>query len=129
MVIDTSAIVALLNNEADAELFEIAVADAPQACMSTATVLECSLVLESRYGDLGGQKLDLLISEQEIEIVPFNANQLRIARAAFHRFGKGRHPAQLNFGDCFSYALAKERGLPLLYKGRDFSQTDVESMF
>lgn len=127
MVIDTSAIVALLFDESDAELYEAAVAGADSACISTATVLECSLVMESRYGVVGASKLDTLLADQGIEIVPFDADQLTLARAAFRRFGRGRHPAALNYGDCFSYALAKVRGLPLLFKGADFAQTDIES--
>jgi len=127
MVIDTSAIVALLGSELDAELFEDAIAGATTACMSAGTALECSLVLEGRYGAPGAEKLERLITEQEFEIVPFDGEQLLLARVAFRRFGRGRHRAQLNFGDCFAYALAKARGLPLLFKGEDFAQTDVVS--
>jgi ribonuclease VapC len=128
MVIDTSAVVALLNDEADAERYEIAIAEAEEAAMSAATALECSLVLEGRYGVVGAQKLDVLLAEQGIIIVAFDAEQLAIARAAFRRFGRGRHPAQLNFGDCFAYALAKQLGQPLLFKGGDFVQTDIASV-
>jgi ribonuclease VapC len=127
MVIDTSAVAAVLFNEADAEIYEVAMASADSACMSAATVLECSLVIESRYGPVGAGKLDTLFVEQEIEIVPFDREQLAFARAAFRRFGRGRHSAGLNFGDCFAYALAKARALPLLFKGNDFAQTDIES--
>lgn len=127
MVIDTSAVVAVLFNEPTAELYEGAIAGAETPCISAATALECSLVLEGRHGPAAAGKLDALIADQEIEIVPFDAEQLGFARAAFRRFGRGRHPAALNFGDCFAYALAKARGLPLLFKGNDFAQTDVES--
>lgn len=95
--------------------------------MSAATALECSLVLESRYGPVGAIKLDALLSEQGVEVVAFDEEQLALARAAFRRFGRGRHPAALNFGDCFAYALAKARTLPLLFKGDDFAQTDIAS--
>jgi ribonuclease VapC len=90
-------------------------------------VLECSLVLEHRYPGIGPHKLDQLLREQQVEIVPFDSDQLERAKAAFLRFGRGRHPAALDFGDCFSYALAKELGRPLLFKGGDFRRTDVES--
>jgi ribonuclease VapC len=126
-VIDTSAIVALLTNEADAELYEAAIASAEESCMSAASVLECTLVLESRYGIAGSQKLQQLLLEQGIGVVPFEAEQLELAIAAFRRFGRGRHPARLNFGDCFPYALAKQLASPLLFKGDDFPQTDIES--
>jgi ribonuclease VapC len=126
MVIDTSAVAAVLFNEPDAELFEIAIADAEAPCISAATALECSLVIEGRYGPPAAAKLDALLAEQAIEVVPFDGEQLAFARAAFHRFGRGRHPAGLNFGDCFAYALAKARALPLLFKGDDFGQTDIE---
>jgi ribonuclease VapC len=127
MVIDTSAIAAVLFNEPDAELYEIAIASAESLCISAATALECSLVIEGRHGPVGAGKLDVLLVEQEIEVVPFDSEQLAFARAAFRRFGRGRHAAGLNFGDCFAYALAKARALPLLFKGADFSQTDIES--
>jgi ribonuclease VapC len=127
MVIDTSAIVAVLFNEPDAELYEAKIAHAEAPCISAASTLECCLVLEARHGPVGGTKLDTLLSEQGIEIVPFDGEQLAFARAAFRRFGRGRHTAALNFGDCFSYALAKARRLPLLFKGADFAHTDIES--
>jgi ribonuclease VapC len=127
IVIDTSAIVALLSNEADAELYEAAIAAADESCISAASVLECTLVLESRYGAVGSQKLEQLLLEQSIGVVPFDEEQLVLARAASRRFGRGRHPARLNFGDCFSYGLAKQLAAPLLFKGDDFPQTDIES--
>jgi ribonuclease VapC len=127
MVIDTSAIVALLFNEADADLYEASIADAEESCISAASVLECSLVLESRYGVAGSQKLEQLLHEQGVAIVPFDEAQLVLARAAYRRFGRGRHAARLNFGDCFSYGLAKHLAAPLLFKGEDFPQTDIES--
>jgi ribonuclease VapC len=126
MVLDTSAIVAVLFDEPDADMYEAAIADAPSLCISAATALECSLVMEGRYGTAGADKLDLLLAEQEVEIVAFDDEQFALARAAYRRFGRGRHPAALNFGDCFAYALAKARALPLLFKGGDFAQTDIE---
>jgi ribonuclease VapC len=128
MVIDTSAIVALLFDQPDADAYEAAIANAEAACMSAVTALECSIVLERRYGPIGGEKLEALLVDQEVEIVAFERDQLEPARAAFRRFGRGRHPAGLNFGDCFSYALAKARAVPLLFKGNDFAQTDVQSV-
>jgi ribonuclease VapC len=84
-------------------------------------------VIESRKGEPGGRELDLLLYRARIDIVPLDQDQAEIARIAWRRFGKGRHPAALNYGDCFAYALAKSRRLPLLYIGDDFSQTDIET--
>ena len=127
IVIDTSAIVALLSNETDADFYEAAIAGAEESCISAASALECTFVLESRYGEAGTQKLDQLFLEQGIAVIPFDEEQLQLARAAFRRFGRGRHPARLNFGDCFAYGLAKQLAAPLLFKGEDFRQTDIES--
>ena len=92
------------------------------------TLLEASLVLARRTGGPGfWAPLDLLVSEAKIEVVAFDAEQARFARAAFLKYGKGRHPAALNFGDCAAYALAKSKGIPLLYKGADFAKTDIVS--
>ena len=96
--------------------------------LSAVNLLEASIVIESRKGETGGRELDLLIYRADIEIVPLDQDQAEIARIAWRRFGKGRHPAALNYGDCFAYALAKSRRLPLLYQGDDFSQTDIESV-
>ena len=85
-------------------------------------------MIESRKGETGGRELDLLIYRADIEIIPLDPDQAEIARIAWRRFGKGRHPAALNYGDCFAYALARSRRLPLLYQGDDFSQTDIESV-
>jgi ribonuclease VapC len=87
--------------------------------------LEAPIVIESRKGEAGGRELDLLIYRAAIEIVAVDQDQAEIARLAWRRFGKGRHPAGLNYGDCFAYALAKSRRLPLLFQGDDFSQTDI----
>jgi ribonuclease VapC len=126
MVIDTSALVAILFDEPDAEHFEIAIESDPTRLMSTASVLEASIVVEARLGEAGGRELDLLAHKARIEVVAVTVEQLEVARHAFRTYGKGRHPAGLNYGDCFAYALSKTSGEPLLFKGNDFNQTDVE---
>jgi ribonuclease VapC len=93
--------------------------------LSAATLVEASMVIESRTGIEGGRDLDLFIYRAGIEIVPVDAEQAELARIAWRKYGKGRHPACLNYGDCFSYALAKATGEPLLFKGSDFSGTDI----
>lgn len=93
--------------------------------MAAPSFLEASILLQARRGDEAVRSLDLLIARFNIEITPFSADQARLARAGFKRFGKGRHKAALNFGDCIAYALARHTGEPLLFKGTDFSQTDV----
>ncbi len=129
MVIDTSVIAAILFGEDDAERFAEAIENDPARLMSSASVLEASLVIESELNQEGARELDLLLHTAAIEIIAFTIDQLRVARHAFRTFGKGRHPAGLNYGDCFSYALSKTSGEPLLFKGDDFSRTDVESCF
>lgn len=96
--------------------------------MSAASLLETTMVIESRRGDVGAESLDSLIRKSEIEIVPFTARQAEYARRAFRHYGRGNHPAKLNFGDCISYAVAKEMGEPLLFKGEDFEKTDIEKV-
>jgi ribonuclease VapC len=125
MVIDTSAIVAIALNEAEAETFEQRIADAPARLISAATVLEAAMVIETRLGEPGGIELDLWLMKAGIEIVAVDAEQADQVRRAWRRFGKGRHPAGLNFGDCFSYALSVLTQEPLLFKGDDFSRTDI----
>jgi len=125
MVIDTSAVVAILLNEPDADRFADAIEAAAPRLMSAATLLEASIVIETRKGESGGRELDLLVYRAGVEIVPVDQEQTEIARIAWRRFGKGRHPAALNYGDCFAYALAKVTGSRLLYKGDDFSRTDL----
>jgi ribonuclease VapC len=127
MVIDTSALVAILCNEADAPLFEAALERDSTRLISAATMLESSIVIEARFGEAGGRELDLLLHKAQIEIEPFDQEQTEIAREAYRTYGKGRHPAGLNFGDCFSYALSVVRGEPLLYQGDDFSKTDIKN--
>ena len=125
MVIDKSALVALLFDESDAELFELAIEADPRRLMSAASILETSIVVESRFGEAGGREFDLLLYKAQIEIVAVTPEQIDIARHAYRTYGKGRHLAGLNFGDCFVYALCKMSGESLLFKGNDFSQTDV----
>jgi ribonuclease VapC len=125
MVIDTSALLAILLDEPERRSFNEAIAVASSRVMSTATFVEASIVIESRFGAEGVRDLDLFVERAGIELAAVDEDQARIARRAFSRFGKGRHPAGLNYGDCFTYALAIVLGEPLLYKGNDFSQTDV----
>lgn len=125
MVIDTSALVAILQNEPERRRFNEAIEAAASRVLSVATYVEISIVMESRFGAEGVRDLDLLLEKAEVRLVAVDVEQGRIAREAFRRFGKGRHPAGLNFGDCHSYALAMRLDEPLLFKGNDFSQTDV----
>ena len=125
MVIDTSAIVAIALNEPEATEFEARIADDPVRLISAATVLEATIVLETRMGDAGGRELDLWLHKTGTEVVPVDAEQMDAARRCWRRYGRARHPAALNFGDCFSYALALTRGEPLLFKGEDFARTDI----
>jgi ribonuclease VapC len=125
MVIDTSAIVAIALNEPDSAELELRIADDPIRLISAATVLETTIVLETRLGDAGGREFDLWLLKVGAEVVPVDAEQIDAARRAWRRYGKGRHAAGLNYGDCFSYALALTRGEPLMFKGEDFAKTDI----
>ena len=125
MVVDTSALLAILQDEPEREACAEAIASAPSRCASAATLVEASMVMESRYGAVGIQDLDLLIETARIEIVAVDRQQSNVARRAFRDFGRGRHPAGLNYGDCFAYALAHVRGERLLAKGDDFTKTDL----
>ena len=125
MVIDTSAIVAIALDEPDAPEIEMRIADDQVRLISAATVLEAAMVLETRLGDAGGREFDLWLLKIGAEIVPIDAEQADAARRAWRRYGRGRHAAALNSGDCFSSALAARRGEPLLFKGEDFAKTDV----
>jgi ribonuclease VapC len=125
MVIDTSALLAILQDEPERRTFNEAIEDADERRMSTATLVEASIVIEARYGLEGVRELDVFIERSGVELVVVDTAQARLARLAFSRFGRGRHRAGLNFGDCFSYALATSRGEPLLFKGDDFVHTDV----
>ncbi len=125
MVLDTSALVAILQNEPERRPFIEAIETADTRLLSVATFVETSIVIDARFGAEGVRDLDRFISLAACDIVPVDAEQGRLARAAFARFGKGRHRAALNYGDCFSYALATALGEPLLCKGDDFAHTDV----
>jgi ribonuclease VapC len=126
MVLDSSAVMAIMRREQDAARFAAAVEGDGIRLISACTVVELGIVAESR-GSAGARELDDFIERSRLEIVPFDADQAALAREAFRRFGKGRHAARLNLGDCFSYALSKASGEPLLFKGNDFSQTDVDA--
>ena len=128
MVIDTSALVAVLLDEPDAARIAEAIELASIRLLSSANFLETAIVIESRKGEAGGRELDLLLYRTTIEVAPVDQDQAEVARQAWRRYGKGRHPAGLNFGDVFAYALAKATGEPLLFKGQDFAQTDIPAV-
>ena len=125
MVLDTSALLALLLEEPEAEAFRAAVDDDATRLVSSATLLETAIVIEARKGEAGGRELDLLIYKASIEVVPVDADHAGEARRAYRRYGRGHHAAGLNFGDVFAYALARVAGEPLLFKGEDFGRTDI----
>lgn len=126
MVIDTSALCAVLFNEPErSEIIDKIVA-APRRVISSGTALEAAVVVEARLGEAGGRELDLLLHRAKVDVVAVDEEQVELARTGWRRFGKGRHRAGLNFGDLFAYALSRARGEPLLFKGNDFSRTDVE---
>jgi ribonuclease VapC len=125
MIIDTSALVAVLDQELEAERIVRTLASAPERILSAANLVEVGIVMQARRGGDGARDLDLLLAKLRVDIAVVTANQADIARKAFRRYGRGRHAANLNFGDCFAYALAKDTSAPLLFKGDDFSQTDV----
>lgn len=125
MVLDSSAVLAILLNEPDAQPLRAAFDHDETRLLSAATLLEVAMVIESRKGEAGGRDLDLMMLEANIQVVPVDEEQIDEARRAWRRFGRGRHPAALNYGDLFSYALSKHSGEPLLYKGDDFTRTDV----
>ena len=125
MVIDTSALAAIFFAEPERQLFLAAITAAETRLLSAASVLETGIVLEGRQGEAAGREFDLFVVRANLQIVPVDAEQAELARSAWRKFGKGRHPAALNYGDCFSYALAKSSGDPLLAKGTDFALTDI----
>ena len=125
MIVDTSAMLAILQSEPERRQFNEAIEAAAIVRMSAATYVETSIVIEARFGAEGIRDLDRFIEVAAIELEALDEKQARAARDAFSRYGKGRHPAKLNFGDCFSYALAWIFGEPLLFKGDDFSRTDI----
>jgi ribonuclease VapC len=125
MVIDTSVVIAILNLEPEATILTNAIASDSVRLMSMGTALELSIIVRARKEEAGIRELDFFLYKAAINLVNFDENQLKIARYAFEHYGKGRNPASLNFGDCFAYALSKTSGQPLLFKGNDFTQTDV----
>ena len=125
MVIDTSAFAAIFFAEHERKTFLDAITTSVSRLVSAASVFETGMILESRQGEAAGREFDLFLVRANFQIVPVDAEQADIARSAWRKYGKGRHPAALNFGDCFSYALAKVSGEPLLAKGTDFSLTDI----
>jgi ribonuclease VapC len=125
MVVDTSALVAVLVAEPERDAFIALLTDAADPLISAATLVEASIVMQAKTGDHGVADLDELLLAAAVRIVAVDSAQAHVARDAFARFGKGRGPAGLNFGDCFSYALARVTDRPLLFKGGDFGQTDV----
>jgi ribonuclease VapC len=127
MMIDTSAVLVILLGEPERRRFNEKIEADPVRLLSAASFLETAIIIDDRVGNEGARDLKLFLAEAEIEIDPLTLDQAEVAREAYRRFGKGNHPAALNFGDCFAYALARIRGEPLLFKGNDFSQTDIEA--
>jgi ribonuclease VapC len=126
VVIDTSALLAILLGEPERGKFLQLLSESETRLLSAANALETAIVVESRRGEAAGRELDLFLHRTKIEIVAVDADQFSIARFAWRKFGKGRHPAALNFGDCFAYALAKTSSEPLLARGEDFRRTDLQ---
>lgn len=126
MVIDTSALVAIFLGEPERQLFLEQILQAETKLISAASSLEAGIVLEARRGEAAGREFDLFMVKAKLEVVSVDAEQVEIARSAWRKYGKGRHAAGLNFGDCFAYALARSLGQKLLAKGEDFRRTDVE---
>jgi ribonuclease VapC len=125
MILDTSALSAIFFGEPDGERYVQMIHDADRCRISAANFVELCLVIEGQLGPEGGRQLDMFFRRAEIVVEAVTVEQAHLARQAFLDFGKGRHPAQLNFGDCLAYALAKATGEPLLFKGMDFSKTDI----
>ena len=127
MIVDSSAVLAILFNERDADTYAHALAQADACRMSAANFVEVAIVVEAQTTESGSRQLDAFFRRAGIAIEAVTEEQAHVARQAYTDFGKGRHPAGLNFGDCFAYALAKVTGEPLLFKGNDFKQTDITS--
>jgi len=126
MVVDTSALVAILKVEPDASTLLRRLGNSGANRIATATLLEAQMVVISQLGEAGVPELELLMNRAQIQVVPFNADHMRWALHGWRHYGKGRHKAALNLGDCFSYGLAKAMDAPLLFKGEDFQYTDVK---
>lgn len=128
LVVDSSAIVAIVFDESDAAAIRLILENTRRVFMSAASYFEASMVLAGKKGLPAFSVLDGLLRELRVEIAPFDTTQARLARDAFLRYGKGRHAAKLNFGDCMAYALAKSLDVPLLHKGADFAATDLKTV-
>ncbi len=127
IVVDTSVLIAILKDEKDAPKLIERLGKASKRYVSAGSMLECGIVVAAKYGNAGLIELQNLHHGLEMDTIPFDADQARVGYHAFSRFGRGsKHPAKLNFGDCFAYALARTRNLPLLFKGDDFIHTDIE---
>lgn len=125
MIVDSSVLIAILEHEPETSRLARALADSCSSKLPASCFVEASMMILSRRGEAGFLELDALLADVGLEVVPFTASQARLAREAFRRYGKGRHAAGLNFGDCISYALARETGEELLFKGTDFALTDI----
>jgi ribonuclease VapC len=128
MVVDASALIALLSMEPESARLADAIESDVTRLVSAATVVEAGIVIEARFGPAGGRELDLLIAKAGFSVEAVTREQSDVAREGWRRYGKGRHSASLNYGDCFSYALAKVTAEPLLFKGSDFTHTDVAAV-
>jgi len=128
VIVDSSALVAILRNEPDASAIAQALQQAPFRHISAVTYVEAAVVADNDRNPLLSRRFDNLIRDAQVSVEPVTPRQAEIARQAYRDFGKGRHKAGLNFGDCFAYALAKEMDEPLLFKGTDFARTDVEAV-
>ena len=127
MIVDASALLAVLFDEPEARDFVVAIGTSERVAMSAVNYLEVAIRIDRRDSILLAQKFDAFMALSAIEVLPVSLSQTRLTRLAYAEFGKGRHPARLNLGDCFAYALAKETGLPLLFKGEDFVHTDIRA--
>ncbi len=126
MVLDSSAILAILLGEPEGPAIASAVAADPRRLLGAFTALEAALVIEARKGEDAGREFDLFVYRSGLDVIPMDANQMELARAAWRRYGRGRHAAGLNIGDCCAYALSRFTGEPLLFKGDNFQKTDVQ---
>ncbi len=127
MVIDTSALLAILFGEPEQRSFAEKIEADPVRLMSAGSYLEAAIIVDDRLGPEGGRDLRLFMVEGGIEVVPVTIEQIEFAREAYRPYGRGNHPAGLNFGDCFAYALARSSEQPLLFKGRNFAKTDLRT--
>jgi ribonuclease VapC len=125
LVLETSVLIAIFLQETDADKLSAQLENAEEIMMCAVSILEAQMVLSRRYPDGGAAAIDKFLRDYGVSVIAFGLKELAIARDAFLRFGKGRHAAKLNFGDCMAYAMAKSQGVPLLYKGDDFALTDI----